>query len=67
MPLPFEGRRRARVAADALVQLRELLGDDCVLVGEASVTESGGAPATMAERFARLDEAMVEALANLPT
>ncbi|MFZ5480655.1 MAG: hypothetical protein ACOZNI_28085 [Myxococcota bacterium] len=67
LPFAFEGRRRARVAAEALERLREKLGADCIVVGEGIATPAGGAPVTMAEQFARLDEAMIAALATLPT
>ena len=62
LPLAFEGRRRARVAATALVELREALGPDCIVVGGEATSSTEGAPLTMVEQFARLDEAMVEAI-----
>lgn len=67
LPLAFEGRRRARVAAAALAELRETLGADCIVVGHAGAEPTNGAALTMIEQFARLDEAMAEALAALPT
>lgn len=66
LPLAFEGRRRARVASVALAELRETLGADCVVVGDDAAASPGGATLTMAEQFARLDEAMAEALATVP-
>jgi cell division GTPase FtsZ len=62
LPLAFEGRRRARVAAAALAELREALGPDCIVVGGESAKSTEGVPLTMVEQFARLDEAMVEAI-----
>jgi hypothetical protein len=50
------------VAATALVELREALGPDCIVVGEEAASSTEGAPLTMVEQFARLDEAMVEAI-----
>jgi cell division protein FtsZ len=66
LPLAFEGRRRARVAATALAELREALGEDCIVVSLGEPASTGGPPPTMAEQFARLDGAMAEGLAALP-
>ena len=66
LPLAFEGRRRARVAATALAQLREALGADCIVVGGEAASSTEGTPLTMVEQFARLDEAMIEAISAPP-
>lgn len=63
LPRSFEGRRRARLAAETLVQLRESLGAGCVVVGEEGPPD--GVRLTMVEHFAQLDAAMAEGLANL--
>lgn len=66
LPLAFEGRRRERVASTALAELREALGEDCVVVSLGDPASTEGPPPTMAEQFARLDEAVADALAALP-
>ncbi len=57
MPFPFEGRRRRRIAEQALGGLREALGPACVLVG---VEIEEGLP--MQRAFAALDERMADAV-----
>ena len=57
LPFPFEGRRRRRVAEQALAGLQATLGSACTLVG--MDTREG---LTMQNAFAELDVRMAEAV-----
>ena len=52
-PFPFEGRRRPRVAEEALARLQAALGSACTLVGM-----EVGEGLTMQSAYAELDERM---------